>query len=476
MASASLSRTQVTATNRNIFTVSMWVKQSKLGSQTTAHQYMDFYVSADIRISIYQMASDQIAIYMKGGGYADNIFYTTAVYRDTSAWYHFVWRFDTTQSTAADRVRMYVNGEQVTSFVSSNYPAQNFNLQQGTSSYTQYVGRYGGNTNNNFDGQMAHVHFTDGYSYAPTVFGETDATTGIWKPKTSPSVTYGNNGFFLKFDNSGNMGLDSSGNSNNLTTSGTIIQNKDTPSNVFATINPLFVNDNGDTNALTDVGNTYTSTTRGEWNNMTSTLGATTGKWYWEVKYTQLINASTIYMSSEGVASTDLAPANHNLGEGSRNGYGYGWLCGNRNTTSNTRYLKTVAGTSTLTTDSNNTPVVAGDIVGVAWDATNGKLWFHKNGTYIDDLSGNVGNPSSDAYPYHTGMQTGILYTVWSDAWQNATGTSLIKSYNFGNGFFGTTAVTSAQNPDDGVGIFEYDVPAGYRALCTKSINAQEYS
>ena len=209
---------------------------------------------------------------------------------------------------------------------------------------------------------------------------------------------------------------------------------------------------------------------------MTSTLGATTGKWYWEVKYTQLINASTIYMSSEGVASTDLAPANHNLGEGSRNGYGYGWLCGNRNTTSNTRYLKTVAGTSTLTTDSNNTPVVAGDIVGVAWDATNGKLWFHKNGTYIDDLSGNVGNPSSDAYPYHTGMQTGILYTVWSDAWQNASGTSLIKSYNFGNGFFGTTAVTSAQNPDDGVGIFEYDVPAGYRALCTKSINAQEYS
>ena len=70
-------------------------------------------------------------------------------------------------------------------------------------------------------------------AYAPTTFGQTDATTGIWKPITSPSVTYGNNGFFLKFDNSANMGLDSSGNSNNLTTSGTIIQNKDTPNNVF---------------------------------------------------------------------------------------------------------------------------------------------------------------------------------------------------------------------------------------------------
>ena len=93
-----------------------------------------------------------------------------------------------------------------------------------------------------FDGQMAHFHLTDGYSYAPTVFGETDTTTGIWKPKASPSVTYGTNGFFLKFDNSANMGLDSSGQSNNLTTNGTIIQNKDTPSNVFATWNRLDTN------------------------------------------------------------------------------------------------------------------------------------------------------------------------------------------------------------------------------------------
>ena len=79
----------------------------------------------------------------------------------------------------------------------------------------------------------------DGTAYTPSTFGETDATTGIWKPKTAPSVTYGTNGFFLKFDNSANMGLDSAGQSNNLTTTGTIIQNKDTPSNVFATLNLL---------------------------------------------------------------------------------------------------------------------------------------------------------------------------------------------------------------------------------------------
>jgi len=126
---------------------------------------------------------------------------------------------------------------------------------------------------------------------------------------------------------------------------------------------------------------------------------------------------------------------------------------------------------SLITTDSNNTPVVAGDIVGVAFDATNGKLWFHKNGTYIDDLSGYVGNPTTAAYPYHTGMQTGILYTVMSDVWQNASGSLLIKSYNFGNGYFGTTAVSSAGSNASGNGIFEYDVPTGYTALSTKGLN-----
>ena len=175
-------------------------------------------------------------------------------------------------------------------------------------------------------------------------------------------------------------------------------------------------------------------------------------------------------MASEGVAS-DLAPANSNSGEGSRSGYGYGWLCGNRNTTSNTRYLKTVAGTSTFTTDSNNTPVVAGDIVGVVWDADNGKLWFHKNGTYIDDTSGNVGDPSNNQYPYHTGMQTGILYTAWSDVWQNASGSVLIKSYNFGNGYFGTSAISSEGTNASGIGKFEYDVPTGFTALSTKGLN-----
>ena len=472
MASASLKRSRTAGSTKTKFTVSMWVKRSSVDAKYLMVNYTD-----DSNRGLIQFGGNNEFLFQSKYSNSNNaVLQTNRKFRDTSAWYHFVLIGDSTLATAGDRLKLYVNGVRETSFASETQISQNglFYMNEATTNGFR-VGEKGDGSDF-FDGYLSHVIFLDGVAAAHTDFGETDATTGIWKPKTSPSVTYGTNGFFLKFDNSANMGLDSSGQGNNLTTTGSIIQGKDTPSNVFATINPLFVNDDGATNALTHGGNTYTSTTRGEWNNMTSTLGATTGKWYWEVKFTQLIDASTIYMASEGVASTDLAPANHNLGEGTRSGYGYGWLCGNRNTTSNTRYLKTVNGTATLTTDSNNTPVVAGDIVGVAWDATNGKLWFHKNGVYIDDLSGNVGNPSTAAYPYHTGMQTGILYTVWADNWQNASGTSLIKSYNFGNGCFGTTAVTSAENPDDGNGIFEYDVPAGYRALCTKSINATEYS
>jgi len=390
MATANLSRTMGTATNRNIFTLSMWVKMSKTGSDLNDYQFCDFFVSGSIRISLYHNDDDTLRCHMEGGGsYTNNLFTTNAKLRDTNAWYHLVWRFDTTQATASDRIRLYINGELAT-FSDYNPPAQNFNLQQGTSSYTQYLGRYGGATDNNFDGQMAHVHFTDGYSYAASTFGETDATTGIWKPKTAPSVTYGNNGFFLKFENSGAMGTDSAG-SNNFAVNGTMTKLIDTPSNVFATWNLLFPQSqygtytNGNTSVIGN-NNTYASRTN-------STLAASSGKYYMEFK-----------------------------------------------------------------------------IIGVAMDLDNGAVYFHKNGTYQ-----NNGNPTSGS------SKTGSLYSFTPGTDTYHFGCTLYQadselSANFGNGYFGTTAVSSAQNPDDGIGIFEYDVPAGYRALCTKSINEQEYS
>ena len=171
--------------------------------------------------------------------------YTNRKFRDTSAWYHLVIATDTTQSTAGDRVKIYVNGVQETSFATSTIPNQNVQPHYLYNNMTKVIGAYANGPANYFDGQMAHFHMTDGTAYQASTFGETDATTGIWKPKVSPSVTYGNNGFFLKFDNSANMGLDSSGNTNNFTVNGTIIQTKDTPSNVFASLNAIDAAGNG---------------------------------------------------------------------------------------------------------------------------------------------------------------------------------------------------------------------------------------
>ena len=125
---------------------------------------------------------------------------------------------------------------------------------------------------------MSHFHFIDGTAYDASAFGETDATTGIWKPKTAPSVTYGTNGFFLKFENSGAFGTDSYVNANNFTVNGTMTQTIDTPSNVFATINPLdnFYNASTFTNGNNTI---ITGSTNVSWN--TSTLGVSSGKWYW---------------------------------------------------------------------------------------------------------------------------------------------------------------------------------------------------
>ena len=461
MASTYLTKTFSSEGNRKVWTFSAWIKRSELGTKeifwsgSASNNYARIGFEGNDSIKIFEVRSGSTSWEIE----------TNAKFRDTNGWYHLVITSNTLSGTSSERTKIMVNNVEQTLSTNSQIPQNDQSTINGGSPHKIGSGYSAGF----FDGSMSHIHFTDGTVYAPTAFGEYDAN-GVWKIKTDVSVTYGTNGFFILKD--GNSVTDQSGEGNNFTVaSGTLTNTEDNPSNVFATLNPLFVNDDGATNALTKGNNTYTSTTRGEWNNMTSTLGAMTGKYYWEVKYEQLIDAATIYMSDEGVASTDLAPANSNLGEGTRSGYGYGWLASNRNTTSNTRYLKTVNGTATLTTDSNNTPVVVNDIVGVAFDATNGKLWFHKNGTYIDDLSGNVGNPSSDAYPYHTGMQTGILYTVWSDVWNNASGSLLIKSYNFGNGYFGTTAVSSAGTNASGIGIFEYDVPTGYTALSTKGLN-----
>ena len=458
MASAHLSRT-FTSGNRKTYTFSFWFKVSNPSIGSGNYQALTAASGGDHG---FWLQDNKVDCYM------GSQFRSKLQLRDTNGWYHMVAAVDTTQATDTNRFKCWINNVQITEWDDGgsgtpSYPAQNYDTLFNLASGTHTVGRRASTNTHHWDGEMAHFHYVDGTAYTPSTFGETDATTGIWKPKTAPTVTYGTNGFFLKFDNSANMGLDSAG-SNNLTTTGTIIQNKDTPSNVFATLNPLLVpTSNGPTfsNANT-TSITNNSTGSYKWGGCT-TLGMTSGKYYCEAKATvdntYSRNVIGITGDSANLARTNgsILNATHSWGYYSSNG--------------------AVAGNGGGDLSGYNTTYTTGDIISMALDLDNNKLYFRKN----NDAWQNSGNPTSGASG--TGAVSIIAASATNDgayffAQTDDTGTSSPSKFdfNFGNGYFGTTAVASAENPDDGNGIFEYDVPAGYRALCTKSLNAEEYS
>jgi len=440
MASTYLTRTLSGDGNRQTFTFSFWVKRSGLGTDQRIYSAEDA-VNND---GLIRFTSSDTLQFIDYPNSSVTWLSTNQVFRDTNAWYHIVCVADTTNATSGDRARMYINGERVTSFATETYPAQNTNWTTiNDSSFTQAIGRRNSFSDQYFNGSLAHFHFIDGTAYDADTFGETDATTGIWKPKTAPSVTYGTNGFFLKFENSGAFGTDSSGNGNTFTVNGTMTQTIDTPSNVFATMNPLDVNpaSAGDTfsNGNTTLATNNSSNAAGS----RSTLAVSSGKYYCEVKYV----SNTAW---NGVMATDTT-----ITGGMTTGT-IAWYQGN------TLY---VDGSNTATW---GTALSAGDIQGIALDMDNNRVTVSQNGQWWNGSSFSASAPTT-----FQNLTSG--YDTWSFLCRSGSGTST-SSWNFGNGYFGTTAVSSAQNPDDGIGIFEYDVPTGYRALCTKSINAEEYS
>lgn len=459
MANTYLSRTPAVAGNRQIFTFSFWTKISNVTSRIATYNWGNSTgspSSGDGNI-FFNQGSDQSLVVSCGGGVDINVV-TNQRFRDTSAWYHIVIAFDTTQATASNRVKVYINGIQVTSFSATSYPAQNYNLNVTNTSIQRLGTGYDGGITYYYDGSMASFYLIDGTALTPSSFGETDATTGIWKPK-SYTGSFGTNGFFLKFENSGSLGTDSSGNGHNFTIGGgTPTQTIDTPSNVFATMNPLYQSVFGGSSAILTNGNTkWTGTSNGTSQNATlGTLGVNTGKWYWEVK------GNMIYDCLLGIAKSNFDP---NGGSGGLQNSGWWGLVTNVSATGGAG-LKFVVdntlGSSTGTTLSN------GDIINIALDATNLKFYIGKNGTWL-----NSGVPTSGA----TG--TGSIATLPTDttflpACSNYGYTTANSwEFNFGNGVFGTTAIASPYSDGAGLGKFQYAVPAGYYSLCTKNINSQ---
>jgi hypothetical protein len=219
-------------------TFSGWIKRSELQVSSGSPQCIWGWqnVSNSDRIVFhFDNGSEDFRVYIQNSAATatEMMLATSRQFRDVNAWYHIVIAIDTTQATSSDRAKLYINGVQETSFSTETYPTQNYVLKYMSSTGNTAIGN-NGVYSYPYSGLLSHIHYIDGIAYDASTFGETDATTGIWKPITEPSVTYGTNGFFLKFENSGSMGLDSSPNGNNFTVNGTLTQTVDTPSNVFA--------------------------------------------------------------------------------------------------------------------------------------------------------------------------------------------------------------------------------------------------
>ena len=442
MASTYLSKTFSSAGNRKTWTWSGWIKRNNIsdnmkifnGITGSAFGVLGFESSNILKFENYT-----------GASMTTNLS-SNALFRDTSGWYHIVVTFDTTQATDTDRVKIWVNGNLI-SFSSTTYPSQNSdgeinnNIQHtiGSQATTYY-----------FDGLMSHIHFIDGTAYDASYFGQFDAN-GVWKIKTSASVTYGNNGFFILKD--GNSVTDQSGNNNNFTVSGgTLTNTEDSPSNVFATWNPLVgSNAGGATVYYPNLENGNTKATPGNTAQnaiAASTLGASSGKWYAE--FVLVSETDSGAASFIGVTDDLSAFQTENIQTSSQVLYGDNGTVYSRNSS----------------TPDTGTSFSTGDVVGVALDLDNNYIYFSVNGTFVS--SGDPTSGSSGTGGYTLGSGTNEYFFMVGDS---RDGNTSVFTANFGNGYFGTTAVASAGTNASGNGIFEYDVPTGYTALSTKGLN-----
>ena len=440
MASTGLSKTfSSSPTNNKKGTMSFWMKKSAVSSGQQAGLLVAG--ASGGTAGLYFDGDGKLYWYLAYTGSWQGSYTTNRQFRDPNSWYHIVQSWDTTQSTESERMKLYVNGVQETSFSSISYPPQNQVTTFGNA--TAHYINYWGNASY-FDGSMSHFHYTDGYAYAASDFGSFDSTTGEWKINTNPNVTYGTNGFWILKD--GMSLTDASPNSNDWAVStGTLTKTEDNPSNVFATINPIdnYYNNLTITNGSTSwVSTSPYSVTR-------STLGASSGKYYFEMKVVNEGNTDYEF-GIVGAAATSISSW-----MGSSGSYGYAYESNGELRANGT------------TVDPWGSTYDDGDILGCAFDLDNNKIYFSKNGSWQES-----GDPSSgsNGYTIIAAADTPAgAYFVGAGDFSGSAGQS--GQFNFGNGYFGTTAISSEGTNASGLGKFEYDVPTGFTALCTKGLN-----
>jgi hypothetical protein len=431
---AYLNRTRSSQSNTT-GTFSVWTKMGNPGADNIL-----FGGHTDVNNRSYIYFSDPTGyggIFSRTSGSADINFATNALYRDPSAWYHVVVAIDTTQGTESNRFKMYVNGEQITSFSASSYPSQNASLPILNQAAQTVGGGYGSSAVSAMaEGYMADAHYIDGTQYAASDFGETN-DNGVWIPKKFTG-SFGTNGFKLEFQQTGTgtasastIGADTSGNDNHLTSNNLAATDvtTDTPTNNFATLNPLI----GNSGITYSEGNLQFS----QYYNTASTIAVANGKWYLEMK---ILNDNT-YNPNIGIAQTYTILATEDVNNYHGNvtdSYGI------------SREGNLFANGSNI--GSQGFTLAQNDIVGVALDLDSGTktIKWYKNGSQV--ATRNLSETKSNPYVFGT-------YASSSQAGQG--------SFNFGNPAF---SISSGNADANGYGNFEYAPPSGYYALCTKNL------
>ena len=437
MASTYLSKTLSTPTSAYKYTFSAWVK---LSEDYTSMTLIGGGSSAPDTFVIN--SSGKLTYYANDGSEANIA--TEALLTDIGSWYHIVLGVDTSQAVSTNRVAIYVNGVIQTALSSTTAPSENY-TNKINAAQLHRIGYNPSGGAEYWSGYMTQVILVDGTKLAASDFGSFSATNGVWTPNTSPSVTYGNNGFNLDFADAADMGNDVSGNANDFSTSGTLTKAQDSPSSNYCTLNNLGL---AAKNFTLIEGNLYSGGADNNWRSIFGTLGSGTGKYYYEVKIISTANehigACTVTQANKCTANTGK------MTDSTYGAEGYAYTNGGQ---------KSNNGTDTTWGNTYTT----GDIIGVALDLTNSYIYFSKNGTWQES-----GDPTSGA------SGTGAAYAIASGIYipaMSSYGAASNMAFNFGNGYFRTTPISSAGTNASGEGIFEYDVPTGYTAFSTKGFN-----
>jgi len=415
-------------------TFSTWLKRSTPADSRGA--LFSGYVDVNDRLYV-TTNHDNLFIFGKVGGTIKYNLKVERNLRDPSAWMNIVVAVDTTQGTAADRVKAYINGVQQTIAITAS-PDQNSAIPwAATSSYNLLVGRiYATQLEQGLDGYQAETVFVDGLALDQTSFGEFDSDSPtIWKPKNVSGLTFGNNGFYLEYkesgtsQNSSGLGADTSGNDNHFAVNNltSVDQSIDTCTNNFATLNPLIYESRDNTFAdgnlkVTGGGSDSWTTHYG-----VSTIAVSSGKWYVEAKVTTTQTSQGIL----GIIST-TQPINSSLKDAGR-------------ATVETSGRITVFGSNNQT---GLTAFSNGDIAAIAFDADNGTAQFYRNGSAYGNAVSSI--PSDEYYFATTTYDSGG-----------------VVEFNFGSPAF---SISTGNTDGNGYGNFEYSVPSNYYALNTKNL------